>query len=364
MALQMAWHPHTLDFTFAAGTSRGVLREKKTWYLKLWDTDHPETFGLGEAGPLVGLSIDDRPEITQELDRLAELLNGLTSWPQTEAEVIAQVALWVDPAWPSIRFGLETALLDLNHGGQRIIYPGPFTEGKASQIINGLIWMGDAATMERRLEEKLEQGFTTIKLKIGAINFEDELRLLSIARQRFDASELTLRVDANGAFHPNEAIEKLNRLAEYDLHSIEQPIAVQQWDAMTELCQQSPIPIALDEELIGVHERVDRIRLLERIRPPYIILKPTLVGGIGSTREWITLAEERNIGWWMTSALESNVGLNAIAQLTATYQSPLPQGLGTGQLYHNNIPSPLTQAHGHLRYGETSAWDFGPIFGN
>ena len=361
MALLTSWQRHTLQFTFAAGTSRGVLREKNTWLIKLWDEENSRCFGLGEAGPLVGLSVDDRPDFEEGLARILAKVAGATL-PAAPEEVLAWAAEVVPEDWPSVRFGLETAALDLLQGGTRTLYPGPFVQGHKDLEINGLIWMGDAKTMQQRLQQKLEEGFKTIKLKIGAIDFAAELELLGLVRERFGPEEITLRVDANGAFAPKEAMAKLEQLAAYDLHSIEQPIGVREWREMAALCAESPVPVALDEELIGVQGEAAKADLLDAIRPPYIILKPTLVGGLASTAEWIRLAEARNIGWWITSALESNVGLNAIAQFTAEYPVHLPQGLGTGQLYHNNVPAPLEQKQGWLHYNAENEWDLKPFF--
>jgi len=361
MALAYAYYPYTLQFTFAAGTSRGVLREKKTWFLKLWDEQTPEVFGLGEAGPLVGLSIDDRPEMRAVLEGLQERI-AQADVPTNVEEVYPWVQGLVSAEWPSIRFGLETAMLDLLHGGQRRIIDTPFVRWERTILINGLVWMGDAPTMQARLEEKLAQGFTTIKVKIGAIDFEEELRLLALVRERFEPDQITLRVDANGAFSPEEAPQKLKQLAEFQLHSIEQPIMAGQWQTLAALCADTPIPIALDEELIGVHEQARKAEVLDTIQPQFIILKPTLVGGLYSSTEWIELARARGIDYWMTSALESNVGLNAVAQFTDSFDPVLPSGLGTGQLYHNNIPSPLAQSGGYLRYGSEEAWDFSGVF--
>jgi len=243
--------------------------------------------------------------------------------------------------FPSIKFGIETALLDLSNGGDGIIFKNAFSRGEQKIPINGLVWMGDEKFMKEQIEQKLKEGFTTIKMKIGAIGIEKELEILRTIRSNYTADQIVLRVDANGAFKSQEAPAVLARLAELKVHSIEQPIKPGQWQEMRQLCENSPISIALDEELIGIDSKKDKIDLLETIQPPYIILKPSLHGGISGTQEWINLAEERNIGWWITSALESNIGLNAICQLAGEYSIELPQGLGTGSLYTNNIPSDL-----------------------
>ena len=249
---------------------------------------------------------------------------------------------------------------DLAMGGKRKFYDNYFTQGNPIPI-NGLIWMGKVDFMRQQIIAKLENGFTCLKLKIGAIDFATELELLASIRQEFSADEIEIRVDANGAFTPETALEKLQRLAEYDLHSIEQPIKQGQWEQMALLCEHSPIPIALDEELIGINQTKEKQELLDVIRPQYIILKPSLVGGFRASQEWIAEAEKRNLPWWITSALESNIGLNAIAQFTANTNNNLPQGLGTGQLYTNNIPSPLEVEAGQIYYRHDLTWDFSPL---
>ena len=253
---------------------------------------------------------------------------------------------------------METALLDWRHGGRRVVYPSDFADGKRGITINGLIWMGDKRTMAARIEEKLAAGFSCIKLKIGAIDFDDECDLLAFIRSRYGRDTIELRVDANGAFAPDRALEYLKRLSDYDLHSIEQPIRAGQWEAMARLCETSPLPIALDEELIGVNGATEKRVLLETVAPQYVVLKPSLVGGFTGTQEWIDAARVAGAGWWITSALESNVGLNAIAQFTATLPVEMPQGLGTGALYTNNIPSPLEQVGEQLLYNPAKEWDF------
>ena len=246
--------------------------------------------------------------------------------------------------YPSMLFGLETAKRQLDNGGGIDLFNTPFGRGEEGITINGLIWMGTFDEMFQRLEAKLKAGFHCVKLKIGAIDFEKELRLIQHIRQHFSRKEVELRVDANGGFTPDNAMQRLEALAKYDIHSIEQPIRQHQWKEMARLCKNSPLPIALDEELIGVNDLTEKNQLLDTIQPQYIILKPSLHGGISGTREWIKLAKERGIGSWITSALESNIGLNAIAQLTADIYGPhitMAQGLGTGQLFSDNIPMPL-----------------------
>lgn len=350
MQIKCVYKKHQLNFKFDAGTSRGVLRRKDTYFMLISDPDQPDKFGIGECGPLPGLSVDNLPAIENALAKTAASVMeyGL---PCHIAEISTWVNKLIEASWPAIRFGLETAALDYLQGG-RGFCPIP---------INGLIWMGDRAFMKKQIDEKLAAGFRCIKMKIGAIDFEAELGLLAYIRQRYDKNTITLRVDANGAFAPDEALAKLQALAKYHLHSIEQPIAPGQPEMMRELCAKSPLAIALDEELISIYELSAKKTLLEEIRPQYIILKPTLLGGLQATREWIELAEQQRIGWWITSALESNVGLNAIAQFTDSFDVDMPQGLGTGQLYHNNITSPLYISEGSLKYDPKGVWDFGEL---
>ncbi len=322
----------TFHFKRPSGTSRGILTEKHAWFLEVWHEEQPEIVGIGECSIIPGLSPDfvDFESYERKLTEVCDDLSiDLTNWP-------------------SIQFGLETALLDLKNGGKGVIFENGFVEGKRHIPINGLIWMGDADFMQEQIEAKLSEGFTTIKLKIGAIDFQAEIELLTSIRKRYSKDEITLRVDANGAFSLHEAEEKLSALAKLDIHSIEQPIKQGQWEEMHKLCQSTPLPIALDEELIGINTTAEKIALLDTIQPQYIILKPSLHGGIVGTKEWIELAEDRNIPWWITSALESNIGLNAICQLTAEYDNNLPQGLGTGSLYTDNIPSGLSVLDGKI----------------
>lgn len=320
--------PKTLHFKQPAGTSRGVYHTRQVWYLLLTDTDSGR-YGVGECAPLPDLSCDALPDYEHVLNRLCRTF---------EAE--GRIDYDALRPYPSVLFGLETALLHLQAGGVRF-FPTPFAAGEEGIPINGLIWMGNFDEMARRLEEKMKLGFRCIKLKIGAIDFDREVALLERVRQRFSPREVELRVDANGAFSPADARQKLEILSRFCLHSIEQPIRAGQWEEMRKLCQDTPIPIALDEELIGVNRPEEKARLLDTVRPQYIILKPSLHGGLKGAEEWIRLAGERGIGSWVTSALESNVGLNSIAQWCATLNPQMPQGLGTGQLFTDNIPYPL-----------------------
>jgi len=347
--------PYTLRFKFEAGTSRGVLTEKNNYILECSSDNFSGCRGYGEAGPLQGLSVDDIPDFDIHLNKLLRDLESVrfSIYPE---ELLRQVERFVPDQFPSIRFALETALLDLIHGGKRRILPNNFYDKGTPIPINGLVWMGDRDSMWKQVKEKLAAGFDCIKIKIGALDFNQECELLGHIREQFPANTISIRVDANGAFSPEEAMEKLDRLAYFDIHSIEQPIRQGNIAEMSRLCRESPVPIALDEELIGIDSLGDKIKLLTAIRPQFIILKPTLLGGLLSSKEWIDVAEEMGIGWWITSALEGNIGLNAVAQFTATYTPNMPQGLGTGQLYHNNISSPLSIVKGTLIYGEQTDW--------
>ncbi len=328
--MKARFHKKTFHFKHPSGTSRGILTEKHAWFIEVWNKENSTIIGTGECSIIAGLSPD---------------FNSIKEYEGMLGRVCSNLKENLDK-WPSIKFGLECAMLDLQNGGKGVIFDNTFTQGDKSILINGLIWMGDRSFMLEQINEKIAQGFTTIKMKIGAIDFENELELLGIIRDQ--SSKLTLRVDANGAFNPSEAYSKLESLNQFDIHSIEQPIKAGQWREMYQLCQSTPVDIALDEELIGVHELTEKRKLLETIQPQYIILKPSLHGGISGTQEWISLAEEYSIPWWITSALESNIGLNAICQLTAEYDNDLPQGLGTGSLYTDNIPSNLSVQNGSI----------------
>lgn len=321
--------PHQLQFKQPAGTSRGTYTTRDVWYLHLTSDRYPGRVGIGECAPLPKLSCDDLSDYESVLSRIC-------------VQVAAEEAFSAEALrnYPSILFGLETAFRHLEVGSFAL-RDTPFSRGEVGIPINGLIWMGDYKKMLQQIETKMQTGFRCIKLKIGAINFDEELALIRFIRAHFSAREVELRVDANGAFSSVDAMDKLNRLAELDLHSIEQPIRAGQWDEMARLTAETPLPIALDEELIGINNPEDKQRLLDFIRPQYIILKPSLHGGIAGGNEWIHEAGKRNINWWITSALESNIGLNAIAQWCATFDNPLPQGLGTGVLFTDNIDMPL-----------------------
>lgn len=338
-----SYQKHQLQFKKASGTSRGVLTTKDTWYLILRDEN---SIGVGECGMFRGLSVDDRPDFEAKLQWVCDNI-------QSGEHALLQELV----EFPAIQIGVETAFRSLRSADPFQIFPSEFSKGKASIPINGLIWMGSESFMREQIVEKLEQGFNCIKMKIGAIDFETELSLLQSIRKEFSASEIELRVDANGAFDPKDALEKLKRLSDLQIHSIEQPIKAGQLEEMAQLCARSPLAIALDEELIGVVGSEEKKYVLNTIKPQYIILKPTLIGGFSGSDEWIAIAEENHTGWWITSALESNVGLNAISQYTFIKNSKLPQGLGTGGLFTNNLSSPLTVNQGRLQYIGEKEWN-------
>ncbi|MBL6445868.1 o-succinylbenzoate synthase [Fulvivirga sp. 29W222] len=357
MPLKTSYQKYILNFKFDAGTSRGVLKEKETWIIKVWDTSAPEIFGFGECGPLKKLSIDDRKDLGEQIaDALSRLEDRVL--PSTAEEVFQVAGELAGAELPAVRFGLETALLDLLNGGRRVIFDNDFVRSELKIPINGLIWMGHMEAMLLQISNKVDAGFDCIKMKIGSLDFEKETDILDYVRRKYYQNNIMLRVDANGAFKVHEARHKLEVLSKYKLHSIEQPIAAGQPDEMARLCSNTPVDIALDEELIGIYGREAKRQLLEKIKPQYIILKPTLVGGIQSCMEWVEIAESMDIGWWLTSALESNIGLNAICQMSPYLKACGHQGLGTGQLYHNNIPSPLKIEGGHIFYDSEESWDF------
>lgn len=345
--IKASYQKYILNFKRPSGTSRGILTEKETWFIIL---EKKGKKGIGECGILRTLSIDDRPDYEEKLQ-----------W------VCQNIHLGKDKLWemllefPSIQFGIEQAFLSLESENPLLLFPSEFTNGQKSISINGLVWMGDEAFMKQQIDEKLANGFKCIKLKIGAIDFQKELDLLRFIRNNFDENAIEIRVDANGAFSVEEALEKLNALSEFCLHSIEQPIKAGNLEQMKQLCQKTPFPIALDEELIGIFSYEEKERLLNTIQPQYIILKPSLLGGFRGTKQWIDLAEKYNIGWWITSALESNIGLNAIAQWTYTLKNPMPQGLGTGALYTNNLHCPLEVDKGQLWYRKNLKWDISSL---
>ena len=341
--MKATYQKYILNFKNPSGTSRGVLNTKETWFLIVEQEDKK---GIGECGILRGLSADDRPDYEEKLTWTCQNIH------------LGKDKLWEQLIeFPSIQFGVEMAFESLASSNPFLLFPSEFTEGKKTISINGLIWMGEPQFMKQQIEEKLAQGFNCIKLKIGAIDFQKELDLLHYIRANFDEKSIEIRVDVNGAFNKMEALNKLNQLSGFELHSIEQPISVKQYDSMAELCRKTPIPIALDEELIGVFNYSEKEALLQKIKPQFIILKPSFIGGFKGTKEWIDLAEKYQIGWWITSALESNIGLNAIAQWTFLQNNSMPQGLGTGGLYTNNFDCPLEVKNGQLQYNSEIDWE-------
>ena len=333
---------HLLNFKRPSGTSRGILTQKETWFIVVEENGKK---GIGECGILRGLSFDDRPDYEDKLSWVCDQIN------QGAVQLYAQLM-----EFPSIQMGLEMAFRSLKSATTFELFPNAFTQGTAKIPINGLIWMGDEEFMLAQIEEKIEQGFDCIKMKVGAIDFEKECALLAKIRSRFSKEEMILRVDANGAFETNTTA-KLARLAEYELHSIEQPIPKGNWRMMRDLCQATPLPIALDEELIGVISTAEKVKLLDTIQPQFIILKPSFIGGFTGAYEWFQLANERGISSWVTSALESNIGLNAIAQWTFENNFQGHQGLGTGSLFTNNFDSPLEIKNGYLSINTNHAWN-------
>ncbi len=336
--IKAEWCRYTLAFNFLAKTSREEMRTKDTYFVKVYDTECPEIFGIGECALFKGLSADDVPDFEQQLT-------------QACAHPVGEL-----PPMSAIRFGFETALSDFRNGGKRLIFANDWISGTHPIAINGLIWMGDKTEMVKRVEEKIARGFKILKLKIGGIDFNQELSILESIRHRFDHDQLEIRLDANGSFTPENAMSRLERLSKFDIHSIEQPIKAGQIKEMQSVCINSPIPIALDEELIGFKNKETKHEILSTIKPQYIIIKPSLCGGIEQAEEWIRVAGQNNVGWWATSALESNIGLNAIAQWVSTKHNPLVQGLGTGELYTNNIISPLVMSGSRLNYNTEAKW--------
>ena len=355
----------TLHFKQPAGTSRGVYTTRHSYYLTLTSDEMPGVEGVGECATLPDLSCDAKPEYEMTLRQVCQMV-----------EQMGRIPYDMIRAYPSITFGLETAFASFFDAAKKFLeivptegassssemlkqkggsvpvgmenltdlFDSPFGRGEEGITINGLVWMGTYEEMLARLEEKLQAGFHCVKLKIGAIDFFKELDLIKRIRDVYTQEQVELRVDANGGFLPENAMSQLEALAKYDIHSIEQPIKQHQWPKMAQLCRETPLPIALDEELIGVNVRSMKEALLDTIRPQYIILKPSLHGGIYGCNEWIQLANQRGIGSWITSALESNIGLHAIAHYAAKVYGPnveMPQGLGTGQLFTDNIPMPL-----------------------
>jgi o-succinylbenzoate synthase len=349
MALQFSYFKKVFHFNFKARTSRGLMRDKTSWFIKVHHHQHADVVGIGECGPLAGLSPDARPDFEEVLRTILEKLSGRHS------VVLEDIYAEVPPEFPSIIFGLETALLDLNNGGQKIIYRNDFLTSQPIPI-NGLIWMGDFDFLMSQITTKIAAGFTCIKMKVGGLDFDRECDTLNYIRRRYFRDNITIRLDANGAFKIDEVLFRLEQLKRFSIHSIEQPIKPGQPE-MEELCRKSPVPIAFDEELIGVNTPEEKKKLLQTLKPQFIILKPTLHGGIRGCNEWISLAEQHNCGWWITSALESSIGLNSICQYTANFHVKIPQGLGTGSIYENNFPSPLKAEKGKIFMDASIPWE-------
>ena len=351
--LKLEVKPYSLDFKFSAKTSRGEIKERKVWFIQI--TNELGQSGIGEVAPINRLSPEDPEEVPYQLSLLAEVLATFVA-PKGQQEVYKLVGELVPIQFPSIRFGVEMALMDLINGGLKKIFAKDL--GSISVPINGLIWMGDVDFMQEQIMEKLDLGYQCIKLKVGALDFEAEVEL--IRKLRAVSEELVIRLDANGGFQTHEVLGKLKVLSKFSIHSIEQPILPMQPEAMELICKKSEIPIAFDEELIHVFSAKEKMDLIQELKPQYLVLKPTLHGGFSGVSEWIDLAHIHGVAWWITSYLESNVGLNAISQFTSTFQNNQYHGLGTGNLYHNNIASPLTIENGELRYLSSNVWD--PIF--
>ena len=344
MFMKATYKRYILDFKKPSGTSRGILEQKETWFLIL---SHDGRYGIGECAVLRGLSFDDRPDYERQLQWVCDHIH------------LGEQQLWdALSEFPSIQFGVEMAFLSLQSESPFLLLPSAFTKGIGRIPTNGLVWMGTEQDMKQQIDEKIAAGYDCVKLKIGALDFASELSLLRYIRMLQPADTLQIRVDANGAFTSDEALYKLRKLSGFEIHSIEQPLSKNDTDNMAELCKIAPLPVALDEELIGVLTYADKEQLLQKIRPQYIVLKPSFIGGFRGTKQWITLAQQYNIGWWITSALESNIGLNAIAQWTFMQQITMAQGLGTGGLYTNNIESPLEVADGKLWYRADKEWEF------
>jgi o-succinylbenzoate synthase len=367
MSLKASLQKRTFNFGFAARTSRGAMREKNSWFVKIYDAPSPEVFGLGECGPLPGLSREGLPGLEPLLEQLVNKINeanfSLPEFSNDGSERIRQAYDWLTKIFglplleqnPAITFAFETAVLDLAGGGSKKIFDNAFVRGEPIPI-NGLVWMGGLDYMLQQVEIKIRDGFSCVKIKVGGLDFERECDILQYIRRKYFRETITVRLDANGAFKTEEVLYKLNAFARFGIHSIEQPIKAGVPE-LSQLCRESPIPIALDEELIGISGREAKEELLERIKPAYIIVKPTLHGGFFGCDEWIRIAEERKVGWWITSALESSIGLNAISQFTANYPISIPQGLGTGEIYTNNISSPLQVKKGFLSYNKEEPWE-------
>ena len=347
--MKASYHPYQLQFKKPVLTSRGSMTHKNGYYLSIEDKG---VKGIGECSFIEGLSIDRLDTFEDELRKVCRDIEEIAA----AFYDFGTLPKYLISDYPALAFGLETALLDLRHGGTHLIVDSDFSRGKQAIPINGLVWMGSDEFMQQQIEQKLADGFRCIKIKVGAIDFAEECRLIENIRKRYNPREIEIRLDANGAFTEQNVRERLRILSQYSIHSIEQPIRPQQYLLMYQLCRECIIPIALDEELIGYQGDM-RHKLLETIRPQYIILKPSLLGGLAISDKWITIAKGLKIGWWATSALESNIGLNAIAQwVSAAAPGTIVQGLGTGSLYVDNVRSPLYIEAGHLKYNPNEKW--------
>jgi o-succinylbenzoate synthase len=355
MSFRASFSKRIFNFNFKARTSRGLMPDKTSWFISVWNESHPDVVGLGECGPLPGLSLDDIPNFDSAVAGTVSRISSLDGH-SLSTEMVPKI---VQPGFPSLRFAVETAFLDLQHGGKRTIFDNGFRTGTPIPI-NGLIWMGEKDFMIRQIDQKLANGYKCVKLKIGGLDFENECEVLQYIRECYSGQGITIRLDANGAFG-SDAMMYLKQLEKFDIHSIEQPIPPG-LNQMADLCRSSPVPIALDEELIVERSREEKLDLLAHLRPQYIVLKPTLHGGLSGCSEWIDVADSLGIGWWITSALESNIGLNSICQFAAEYKVTTPQGLGTGQLYSNNILSPLVTNGGNISFDQTGSWDVSGLY--
>lgn len=349
MPLKATVSKRVFQFNFRARTSRGLMRDKTSWFITV--ADDAGTEGIGECGPLPGLSSDYSPDYEHILSGIVARFNEAAF----QSPALVDLDTFIPAGCPSVVMGFETALADLRHGGKRIIFENAFIRGEKIPI-NGLIWMGDTDFMMSQINIKIGEGFRCVKLKVGGLNFERECDILHYIRNRYFRDDITLRLDANGAFKLDDVLFKLDQLAQYNIHSIEQPIKPG-FSEMEELCRKSPIPVALDEELIGRETLAEKQQLLQHLKPGFIVLKPMLHGGFRGCHEWITVAEQLGIGWWITSSLESSIGLNAICQFTANYRINTHQGLGTGKIYENNFQSPLTVDRGQIYYDRNQYWE-------
>lgn len=359
MSLRATLHKKTFHFNFDARTSRGVMKDRTSWFIKIFDASDTEKFGLGECAPLPGLSPELNDNFETQLSAFAQSFND--AGIATACGTLTDVRRLIESKFPSIIsmssliFALETAMLDLFNGGTRLVFRSSFAEGKPIPI-NGLIWMGGMDFMLQQIEIKIRDGFRCIKLKVGGLDFERECDVLQYVRRKYFRDNITIRLDANGAFRADDVMYKLNELAKFNVHSIEQPLKKGS-ELLPEVCARSPIPVALDEELLGIDTNQERGALLKRVKPQFVILKPGLHGGLSGSAEWIAEAGKNNVGWWLTSALESNVGLNALAQFVAQYNPEIPQGLGTGMLYDDNFQSPLeVLKSGNLGLNRRDEW--------